>query len=74
MKMAKPLVNVFPKLKAKMAYNGNTTTDLAEVLEISEDSVRRRLRGDVEFELPEIVKLMKFYKCTFEEIFGEKAA
>ncbi|WP_279003272.1 helix-turn-helix domain-containing protein [[Clostridium] scindens] len=72
--MAKPLVNIFPKLRAKMAYAGTTTADLAGVLEISEDSVRRRLRGEVEFELPEIVKLMKFYKCTFEEIFGENAA
>ncbi|MCI7181854.1 MAG: helix-turn-helix transcriptional regulator [Schaedlerella sp.] len=72
--MAKPLINIFPKLRAKMAYHGNTTADIAEFLGISEDSVRRRLRGEVEFELPEIVKLIKFYNCTFEEIFGEEVA
>jgi hypothetical protein len=72
--MAKPLVIIFPKLRAKMAYNGTTTADIARALEISEDSVRRRLRGEVEFELPEIVKLMKFYKCSFEDLFGNEAA
>lgn len=72
--MAKPLVIMFPKLKAKMAYNGTTTAELAEVLEISEDSVRRRLRGEVEFELPEVIKLMKFFKCSFEDLFGNEAA
>ena len=72
--MAKPLEINFPKLRAKMAYNGTTTAELAEVLELSEDSVRRRLRGSVEFELQEIVKLMKFYKCSFEDLFGNEAA
>lgn len=72
--MAKPLINKYPKLKAKMAYNGNNVADLSKVLEISEDSTRRRLRGEVEFELSEIVKLMKFYTCKFEDIFGETEA
>ena len=72
--MAKPLINKYPKLKAKMAYNGNNVADLSMVLEISEDSTRRRLRGEVEFELSEIVKLMKFYACKFEDLFGEAEA
>lgn len=72
--MAKPLVNIFSKLRAKMAFENHSTTELAEVLEISEDSVRRRLRGEVEFELSEIVKLLKFYNCTFEDLFGDEAA
>lgn len=68
--MAKTLVVVFPKLEAKRAYNGHTTKVYAELLGMSEDSVRRRLRGEVEFELSEIIKLMAFYHCTFEELFG----
>lgn len=72
--MAKPLINIFPKLRAKMGYNNHSTADLAIILEISEDSVRRRLRGEVEFGLPEIVKLLKFYNCTFEDLFGDEAA
>ena len=72
--MAKPLINKYPKLKAKMSYNGNNVADLSKGLEISEDSTRRRLRGEVEFELSEIVKLMIFYACKFEDIFGEAEA
>lgn len=68
--MAKILCVVYPKLEAKRAYYGHTTKTYAELLGISEDSVRRRMRGEVEFELSEIIKLMEFYKCTFEELFG----
>mgnify|MGYP000783667002 CR=1 FL=1 len=71
--MAKTLIVVYPKLEAKRAYNGHTTKTYAEILNISEDSVRRRLRGEVEFELSEITKLMNFYHCTFEDLFGEKS-
>lgn len=69
--MAKTLIVVYPRLEAQRAYNGHTTKTYAEILEMSEDSVRRRLRGEVEFELSEITKLMDFYHCTFEELFGE---
>ena len=67
--MAKPLIVTFPKLKAKMAFNGTTVKDLSGVLDISEDSVRRRLRGGVEFTESEIVALIMFYRCPFEELF-----
>ena len=70
--MAKTLIVVYPKLEAKRAYNGHTTKTYAEILNISEDSERRRLRGEVEFELSEITKLMDFYHCTFEDLFGDK--
>lgn len=69
--MSKALVVIYPKLEAKRAYNGHTTKMLADVLGMSEDSVRRRLRGEVEFELSEIEKLMFFYECTFEDLFGK---
>lgn len=69
--MAKTLYVAYPKLEAKRAYYGHTTKIYAELLGVSEDSVRRRLRGEVEFELSEIIKLMNFYGCTFEELFGK---
>lgn len=69
--MAKTLIVVYPRLEAKRAYNGHTVKTYADILEISEDSVRRRLRGEVEFELSEITKLMNFYHCTFEDLFGK---
>ena len=33
------------------------------------DSVRRRLRGEIEFTESEIVALIMFYRCPFEELF-----
>lgn len=71
--MAKTLIVIYPELEAKRAYNGHTTKTYAEILNMSEDSVRRRLRGEVEFELSEIKRLMDFYHCSFEELFGTTA-
>jgi DNA-binding Xre family transcriptional regulator len=59
----------YPSLKGEMAKRGVKPGDLAELLEMSEDSVRRRLRGEVEFDLTEIVKIMKFFGCKFSELF-----
>lgn len=68
--MSKTLIVMYPRLEARRAYNGHTAKTYAEILDMSEDSVRRRLRGEVEFELSEIIKLMDFYHCTFEDLFG----
>ena len=59
----------YPSLKGEMAKRGVKPGDLAELLEMSEESVRRRLRGEVEFDLTEIVKIMKFFGCKFSELF-----
>lgn len=72
--MAKPLAVVYPKLRSVMALNGHATEDIAKVLNMSHDSARRRLRGSVEFELSEIIMLLDFYKCSFEDLFGKIAA
>ncbi|EET62377.1 hypothetical protein BRYFOR_05412 [Marvinbryantia formatexigens DSM 14469] len=69
--MARTQTNIFPMLRVKMAFFNINTSELAEILQMSEDSTRRRLRGEVQFELSEIVKLMKFFSCTFEELFGD---
>lgn len=68
--MSKTLIVMYPRLEAKRAYNGHTTKIYAEILDMSEDSVRRRLRGEVEFELSEIRKLMDLYHCSFDDLFG----
>lgn len=66
----KRLVVIYPKLEAKRAYHGETAHDIAAVLGVSDDSARRRLRGEVEFDLSDIEKLMNHYESTFEELFG----
>ena len=71
--MAKPINVCFPKLKARMALNAHTTSTLAKVLDIPVTGVRRRLSGNVEFDLSEIEKLINFYHCKFEDLFGKIA-
>ena len=72
----KKLIVIYPRLEAKRAYHGETAHDIAVLLGISDDSARRRLRGEIEFDLTEIVKLMDHYNCSFEDLFGtdEKVA
>ncbi|MFN6432776.1 hypothetical protein EUCA11A_10500 [Eubacterium callanderi] len=67
--MAKQLKNVFPGLEEKMFYSKHDSAYLAKKLNISPCSVRRRLNGQVEFELSEITALMNIYNCSFEELF-----
>jgi hypothetical protein len=62
---------IYPLLKGEMAKQGIKISDLVPVLDVSDDSIRRRLRGEVEFDLTEIVKLMRFFKCSFNELFGD---
>lgn len=68
--MKKPTTNIYPGLRAKMSFFGHDVPKLAEVLKMSNDSVRRRLKGNVEFELTEIKELMRVYNCTFDELFN----
>ena len=66
--------NVYPGLASKMAFMGHDNYKLAEILNISYDSVLRRLSGEVEFELTEIKKLMKVYDASFDTLFGIERA
>jgi transcriptional regulator with XRE-family HTH domain len=70
----KKLIVIYPKLEAKRAYHGETAHDIAVLLGVSDDSARRRLRGEVELDLSDIEKLMNHYESTFEELFGRDNA
>lgn len=70
--MAKTLVNIYPGLRASMSYNGDDTETLSKLLNISNDTVRRRLRGEREFNIGEILILTHRYGKTFEELFGSQ--
>ena len=67
--MAKALKNIFPGLRAKMSYANEDARDLADLLDMSDDSVRRRLSGRADFELTELKKLIEHYSSSFEELF-----
>ena len=67
--MAMKLIIIYPGLRYKMAYNGEDAESIADILDISASSARRRLNGSVDFELPEIKKLTDHYKCSFDDLF-----
>lgn len=67
--MAKPLVNIFPKLRGKMAESKDDVSSLVEYLGISDDSIRRRLKGEKDFELSELLTLADRYQITIDELF-----
>ena len=71
MYVARQLKNIFPILRAKMAENNDDVMDLSTVLMLSDDSVRRRLRGDKEFELAELKILSVRYDMGIDELFAE---
>ena len=72
--MAEKQTVLFPGLRGEMAKKGVSVRDLAEVLDTSDDSIYRRLNGIVEFDLSEIVKILAFFNCSFEKLFGEDEA
>ncbi len=67
--MAKELVNVFPKLRGKMAEKNDNVDDLVKCLNISDDSIRRRLKGEKDFELTELIILADRYQTSIDELF-----
>ena len=69
MKKASP--PIFPGLASHMAAKGHNDEYLAEYLGHSVDYVRRRKNGSVEFDLPDIKKLMILYSCGFDDLFGD---
>jgi hypothetical protein len=60
---------VYPNLKAEMARHGETSAILGELLNISQVSVRRKLSGNKEWKINEIVTICDHYKMGFEELF-----
>jgi len=67
--MAKALKYIYPGLRSRMAFKGEGVEELATVLGLSNDSVRRRLSGRSDFELSEIKKLIVHYECSFNDLF-----
>ena len=68
MKKAKP--PIFPGLASQMAARGHDTRYIADVLGHSVDYIRRREKGQVEFDLRDIKALMRLYGCGFNDLFG----
>lgn len=61
----------FPQLAGKIAETGATTKQLANALGISQSSWSKRMSGEVEFDLSEIIALTEFFDCEFNDIFSK---
>ena len=58
----------FSGLKAEMARRGETNKILADLLEISESSMSRRLSGEVNFSVGEVEALCNHYEKNAYEL------
>lgn len=54
---------VYPNLEKKLSERGLDYRDLARVIDVSELGTYRRMRGDTEWKLPEVMKICKFLCC-----------
>lgn len=59
----------YPKLADEIIKNGDTVTELSEMLNLKIASLSRRLNKIVDFRISEIEFFMNRYKKTYEELF-----
>lgn len=57
-----------------MRENGQTQKELANLLEISEYTLRRKLQGKNEFKVSEILKISEIYNVSIEYFFTDNIA
>ena len=58
--MAKKFRCVYPKLLEKLTERGISYRDLAQIADVSELGIYRRITGITEFKLPEVVAICQF--------------
>jgi transcriptional regulator with XRE-family HTH domain len=63
----------FQKIKQILPANYALADELADVLNLSKDSVYRRLRGETSLSLEEVLTICQHYKITFESIANPNA-
>lgn len=51
-------------IRAAMGYTGHTQSELAEMMEISEDTLRRKLRRPEDFKVGELIAADKAVRWT----------
>ena len=61
-------------IRAEMARNGKTQTDLAQLLGITRQSVSQRMLGRVDFRVSEVQAIATSLNVTVADLIGEAAA
>ena len=57
---------MFPNILAEMARHGKTKNDIAELLQISTNTLLWKLNGERPFLLDEIFKLAQEFNCSLD--------
>src|SRR5215467_4912156 len=70
--MSQLQVNLFQHIKAKIPANLSLVDEIADVLDISNDSAYRRIRGEKEISFEEIQKLSNKFKISIDEVLNLK--
>lgn len=68
--MARPLTNIFPELRGKMAEANDDVNFISKILGISKESVRRSLKGERDFRLNELNILANRYRTSIDKLFA----
>ena len=63
---------MYLEIAAEMVRHGETQQSLAELLEISDASVRNKLYGKTEWTISEIDKLCQHYNKNYYELFKKE--
>ena len=61
--------NIFPELRSRLALKRYTTKDLANLLNLGEVAIKRRLRGEKDFELSEMKTLSTELNTSMDSLF-----
>lgn len=59
----------YPRLKAKRVELGYNQEDMAKILGVSLSTYCHKEKGKTSFNVDEIIKLVTFLNCKFEDIF-----
>ena len=64
----------FPNIIREMAIKGDSIPSLANEIGMGRDSLRKRMKGEKSFELPEILAIMDRYNSSFTYLFQFKSS
>lgn len=65
--------NFVQKIKEVLPKSVGLADEIAELLEISNDSAYRRIRGETSFSLEEVYTICKKYKISMDDVFSNRA-
>lgn len=65
--MEKPIK--YPNLVAEMARKGDTQLVLAKLLNLTQASISRKLKGETAWSLEEVEKICEYYNKNYYELF-----